>query len=98
MFVYAKWKKNEEKNIINRICSVTRAEGQGQRGKQYRLVPTFPNHQRWYAKWKLSRNMYTLYTFCMFGANLYMLNWHLLIKFLHQSRKFIKGPLLIGSI
>ncbi len=30
-----------------------------------------PNHQLWYAKWKLSRNMSTLRKrFCTFGANL----------------------------
>ena len=31
-----------------------------------------PNQQRWYAKWKLIWNKYTLRTrFCTFGAGLY---------------------------
>ncbi len=32
------------------------------------MCHVLPNHQRWYAKWKLSRNMYALHacfgTFC----------------------------------
>ena len=33
---------------------------------------TTPNHQRWYAKWNLSRNAYTLHArFCTFGTDLY---------------------------
>ncbi len=59
-----------------------------------------PNHQRWYAKWKLRWNMSTLHGtrfFCTFGANLYaqlvLLNK---ILALELSRKFIKSALLVG--
>ncbi len=36
------------------------------------LSTNIPNHQWWYAKWKLSWNLYTSHTrFGTFGANLY---------------------------
>ncbi len=37
------------------------------------LAMLLPNHQRWHAKWKLSRNTtYTLHaSFCTFGADLH---------------------------
>ncbi len=56
-----------------------------------------PNHQRWYAKWKLSRNMYTcaLCTFCTFGADLYAQSV-ITKKISELSRKFIKSALLVG--
>ena len=52
----------------------------------------FPNHQRWYAKWKLSWNIYTMHTcFCTFDAN-----WYAQLVLINKisaselSRKFIK--------
>ncbi len=32
------------------------------RGEETMITPHPPNHQRWYAKWKLCRNTYTLHT------------------------------------
>ncbi len=57
-----------------------------------------PNHRRWYAKWKLRCNIYTLHTrFCMFSADLYaqsaLINK---ISASELSRKFIKSVLLVG--
>ncbi len=43
-----------------------------------------PNHQRWYAKWKLSWNI-VLYTFFARLAWICMLSWCSLTKFLHRS-------------
>ena len=58
-----------------------------------------PNQQLWYAKWKLSWNVYTLHTsFCTFGADLYAQSVLISKKFsLELSRKFIKSALLIGK-
>ena len=54
-----------------------------------------PNHQRWYAKWKLSWNMYTLHTrLCTFGPNLYSTLSRCLLKNLHRSSV---GRLLVGT-
>ncbi len=60
-----------------------------------------PNHhQWWYAKWKLSWNMYTLHStcFCLFGTNLYA-QWVIVKKnsALELSQKFIKSALLVGE-
>ncbi len=57
-----------------------------------------PNHQRWYAKWKLSRNTYTLHTrFCTFGADLYAQSvLSNKISASELSRKFIESALLVG--
>ncbi len=58
-----------------------------------------PNHQRWYARWKLSWNMYTMHTrFCTFRADLYaqsvLTNK---ISASELSPKFInKSALLVG--
>ena len=59
-----------------------------------------PNQQRWYAKWKLSRNTYTLHTrLCTFGCQFCMLSRCLVTKFLASelSRKFTKSVLLVGK-
>ncbi len=57
-----------------------------------------PNHQRWHAKWELSRNAYTLHTrFCTFRADL--LAQSVLISKISASelsRKFVKSALLVG--
>ncbi len=57
-----------------------------------------PNQQRRYAKWKLSRNMYTLHKrFSTFGTDLYAQS--VLINNISASdlsRKLIKGALLVG--
>ena len=48
------------------------------------MTPRVPNHQRWYAKWKPSWNMYVHNFFCTFGVDLYTQS--VLIKqFLHRS-------------
>ncbi len=45
-----------------------------------------PNHQRWYAKWKLSRNMYTMHTrFRTFGTDFQAQSELIDKKFLHRS-------------
>ncbi len=45
-----------------------------------------PNHQQWYARWKLSRNMYTLRTrFCTLGADLHAQRVLIDKKFLRRS-------------
>ncbi len=58
-----------------------------------------PNHQRWYAKWKLSRNMSTLHAhFCTFGTDLYAQS--VMISKISASelrRKSIKSELLVGQ-
>ena len=61
---------------------------------------TEPNQQWWHAKWKFSRNMYTLRTrFCTFGADLraqsVLINK---ISASEISRKFVKGALLVGRV
>ncbi len=58
-----------------------------------------PNHQRWYAKRKLSWNTYTLHAcFCIFGADLHaqsvLVNK---ISASELSRKFIKSALFVGK-
>ncbi len=60
----------------------------------------FPNHQRWYAKWKLSRNIYTSHTrFCTFGTDLYAQSVIINnISASELSRKFIKSALLVGFL
>ncbi len=57
-----------------------------------------PNHQWWYAKWKLSRNIYTLHTrFGTFGADLYAQSVPInKISASERSRKLIKSALLVG--
>ncbi len=59
-----------------------------------------PNHHRWYAKCKLSRNAYTLCScFCTFGTDLCARS--VLINKISASelrRKFIKSALLVGRI
>ncbi len=58
------------------------------------------NHQRWYAEWKLSWNMYTSHTrLCTFGADSYA-QWVLINKISASefSRKFIKCALLVGYV
>ncbi len=71
--------------------------------KQLQESSTFlasaPNHQRWYAKCKLSCNIYTLLIrFCTFGADLYAQS--VLINKNSASeltRKFIKSAGLVGQ-
>ena len=63
--------------------------------------PTYvraPNQQRWYAKCKLSRNMYTLYTrFYTFGPDFHAESViSNKISASELSRKFIKSALLVG--
>ncbi len=59
-----------------------------------------PDHQRWHAKWKLSRNVHKLRTrffFYTFGADLYAQS--VLIDKASASelrRRFIKSALLVG--
>ncbi len=56
-----------------------------------------PNHQRWYAKWKLRMCTYTLHThFCTFGADLCAQSVLVSKNFCigSISRKFIKSALL----
>ncbi len=57
-----------------------------------------PNHQRWYANWKLSWNMYTLHTrLHTFGANLYAQSVLVhKISALELSRELIKSASLVG--
>ncbi len=72
--------------VYSDICSMQSSQGLGMQrvivllvvncwDKKFRTwkpLKPCPNHQRWHAKWKLSRNMYTLQTsFCTFGANLH---------------------------
>ena len=58
-----------------------------------------PSHQGWCSKWKLSRNMYSLHTRFLHvrhrlaNAHLALINK---ISASELSRKFIKGPLLVG--
>ena len=59
-----------------------------------------PNHQRWYAKWKLSWNTYILrthfHTFCTdLYAQLVLISK---ISASELSRKFIKSALLVGLL
>ena len=63
--------------------------GEGRRG---------PNHQLWYAKWKLSRNMYTLHSrFCTFCPNLYAQSVIInKISASELSRRLVKSALLVG--
>ncbi len=61
-------------------------------------IPYIYNHQRWYAKWKLSWNMYTLHIhFCTFGADLYaqlvLINK---ISTSELTQKFIRSVFLVG--
>ena len=58
-----------------------------------------PNQQRWHAKWKLRRNMYTLRaTFLHVLAPTRMLSRRLVTKISASElrRKFVKGALLVG--
>ena len=59
-----------------------------------------PNHQWWYATWKLSWNTHTLHArFCTFGADLYAQS--VLINEISASklsRKSIKSALLVGYV
>ena len=59
-----------------------------------------PNHQRWYAKCKLSWNICTLHTrFRTFGADLYAQSVITnKIPVLKLSREFIKSALLVGYL
>ncbi len=59
-----------------------------------------PNHQRWYAKWKLSRNMYALHArFCTFDADLHAQSaLRNKISASDLSRKFIESALLVGEV
>ena len=61
------------------------------------VCTVLPNHQRWYAKWKLSCNIYTLRTrFCTIGADLYAQSVLINNIFASElSRKFIKSALLL---
>ncbi len=61
---------------------------------------SLPNHQQWYAKWKLIRNIYTLHTrFCTFGADLYAQTVLINKIFAFElSWKFIKSTLLVGYL
>ena len=61
-----------------------------------------PNHQRWHAKWKLSRSEYAHVAhtfFCTLGADLYaqsvLINK---ISASELSRKLIKSALLVGRV
>ncbi len=58
-----------------------------------------PNHQWWYAKWKLGWNVYTLHVRpCTFGTDLHaQLALVDKVSASELSRKFIKSPLLVGS-
>ena len=60
----------------------------------------YPNQQRWYAEWKLSRSTYMLSTrFRTFRTNLHAQS--VLINKISASeltRKFIKSALLVGSL
>ncbi len=59
-----------------------------------------PNHQRWYAEWNLSWNMYTLHTrFPHVRHRFCMLSRCLLTKISASelSRRFIKNVLLVGK-
>ncbi len=66
---------------------------------QKQNVIIIPNHQQLYAKWKLSRNMYTLHTrFCTFGAHLYAQSVFVnKISAAELRRKLSKSALLVGS-
>ncbi len=60
--------------------------GEGRWKQDLPSTHSIPNHQRWYAKWKLSRNMYTLRTrFLARLAPICMLSRCSLTKFLHWS-------------
>ncbi len=65
-----------------------------------RLIRGPPNHQQWYAKWKLSWNMYTLHTrFCTFGTDLYAQSVIINnISAAELSQNFIKSVLLVGPM
>ena len=53
-----------------------------------------PNQQRWYAKWKLSWNMYTLHT-CLAHAQSVLIKKNSASEL---SWKFIESALLVGKI
>ncbi len=62
-FFFSPRRKEESRNLAStERCDDANEEGGGEGEKE-------PNHQRWYAKWKISRNMYTLHArfFCTFG-------------------------------
>ncbi len=70
--------EEEEEGHLATLAVTLTSDGYSQSSSGHRLHRgrysqlSIPNHQRWYAKWKLSRNMCTLQTrFCTFGANLY---------------------------
>ena len=79
------------------LCESSKKDGERRRGRKALPHPS-PNHQRWYAKWKLSRNMYTLHTrFHTFGTDLYSRS--VIINEISASElswKFIKSALLVG--
>ncbi len=65
------------------------------------IIRTFPTTNGWYAKWKLSRNTYTLRTcFSHIWPPTCMLNRWLLNKIYASElrQKFIKSALLVGLI
>ena len=103
------WKK------IKTFCTIVATKGDAHNKKFWRSFPpaptpfffmnalshiSRPNHQRWHAEWKLSRNMYyTLRTrFHTFGADLHaqsvLINK---ISASELSRKFAKSALLVGK-
>ena len=66
-----------------------------------RVLVGHPNQQRWHAKWKVSRNMYTLPTsfFARFGTDLNAQSVLISKSFcIGAQSEVIKGPLLVGLV
>ncbi len=110
-FIDCKWVLIEKKKERRFYCEQERGEGerggirhQGSDGGEKNVIKSIkktflPNQQWWYAKWKLSRNMYTLHArfFRTFGADLHAPSVLISkISASELSRKFIKSALLVG--
>ncbi len=98
---FADWVRQREKEGRRRR---RRRRKNLERGKSYRsgvsnLLHALPNHQRWCAEWKLSRNMHTLHTrFCTFGADLHAQSVIInKVSALELGQKFTKSALLVGQ-
>ncbi len=76
--------------------SLTLAKEKSQQQQIFLTCP--PNHQRWYAKWKLSRDTYTFHA-CFLHVRADLRAPSVLINKISVSelrRKFIKSELLVG--
>ncbi len=88
-----KKREKQEQIPVPNPCNVTWVES-----KNKNIEVHFPNHQRWYAKWKFSQSMYTLHSrFRTFGTDLYAQSVLSNKKSASElGQKFIKSALLMG--